>query len=369
MTPPPPLPLASFARPPARPRSRPEFFQLSAQFPGPTAPRDFVTLLVTSESSAAPSGLRQYMVVSKPCTHPDCPPRRGIICGRYELVEVVREIAAERPASEGSPSRADPTSAQAAGSGAARPTSAPSDSPRAVEWLMVTRSDPGGSVPRFMIDRGTPPGIVGDAAKFLDWAAAAAQEEPLAQEESVQDDKAQDPAARSPDEHVATASAGEGEGASSDQGAPSSNGLYGIITGAFGAASSVAHDLRQQLSGPLSLGSHGHDGAGPDDLGDDPGSESDASTSSARSFASALEGSAPASPRAARTRSSSTRPRRSSTSSSSGDGSSKTTLPRRRSGSSQSGRATRNGTRRRWLGRATSTTRSWPSTRPGTGAR
>lgn len=35
---------------------------------------------------------------------------------------------------------------------------------------MITRSDPGGSVPRFMIDRGTPGGIVSDAGKFLDWA-------------------------------------------------------------------------------------------------------------------------------------------------------------------------------------------------------
>ena len=39
-----------------------------------------------------------------------------------------------------------------------------------VEWIMVTRSDPGGSVPRFMVERGTPSGIVTDAGKFLDWA-------------------------------------------------------------------------------------------------------------------------------------------------------------------------------------------------------
>ena len=36
--------------------------------------------------------------------------------------------------------------------------------------IVITRSDPGGSVPRFMIDRGTPGGIVSDAGKFLDWA-------------------------------------------------------------------------------------------------------------------------------------------------------------------------------------------------------
>ena len=39
-----------------------------------------------------------------------------------------------------------------------------------VEWILVTRSDPGGSVPRFLVERGTPAGIVGDASKFLDWA-------------------------------------------------------------------------------------------------------------------------------------------------------------------------------------------------------
>jgi hypothetical protein len=38
-----------------------------------------------------------------------------------------------------------------------------------VEWIMITRSDPGGSVPRFMIERGTPGGIVADASKFLNW--------------------------------------------------------------------------------------------------------------------------------------------------------------------------------------------------------
>src|SRR6201999_4204452 len=41
-----------------------------------------------------------------------------------------------------------------------------------VEWIMVTRSDPGGSVPRFLVERGTPGGIVADASKFLNWACA-----------------------------------------------------------------------------------------------------------------------------------------------------------------------------------------------------
>lgn len=40
-----------------------------------------------------------------------------------------------------------------------------------VEWIMITRSDPGGSVPRWMVERGTPSGIIKDAERFLDWAA------------------------------------------------------------------------------------------------------------------------------------------------------------------------------------------------------
>jgi hypothetical protein len=39
-----------------------------------------------------------------------------------------------------------------------------------VEWIMITRSDPGGGIPRFMVERNTPSSIVQDAGKFLDWA-------------------------------------------------------------------------------------------------------------------------------------------------------------------------------------------------------
>lgn len=46
-----------------------------------------------------------------------------------------------------------------------------------VEWIMLTRSDPGGSVPRFMVERGTPGSIVADATKFLDWACSIDMEE------------------------------------------------------------------------------------------------------------------------------------------------------------------------------------------------
>ncbi|KAF7588468.1 hypothetical protein BBP40_005695, partial [Aspergillus hancockii] len=39
-----------------------------------------------------------------------------------------------------------------------------------VEWIMVTRSDPGGNIPRWMVEKGTPKSICTDAIKFLDWA-------------------------------------------------------------------------------------------------------------------------------------------------------------------------------------------------------
>lgn len=38
-----------------------------------------------------------------------------------------------------------------------------------IEWMMITRSDPGGSVPRFIIEKKTPEGIANDANKFIQW--------------------------------------------------------------------------------------------------------------------------------------------------------------------------------------------------------
>lgn len=235
-------------------------YHLSAQFPGPTTPRDFVTLLLTSStalkdaSSSSPTQPssplhhdfthepRHFMVISKPCIHPDCPPREGFIRGEYESVEFIREIPIK-------PKRSISTT-DLLKAGKSRPTSSPvnkdailrnasqksrtfplhqdgasdnqlsedghaahsSESEQGekasegrrrgktisfaesrgqtakgeqldthqgeddeaetnpVEWIMITRSDPGGSVPRWMVERGTPSSIVADAGKFLDWA-------------------------------------------------------------------------------------------------------------------------------------------------------------------------------------------------------
>lgn len=230
-------------------------YHLSAQFPGPTTPRDFVTLLLTSSSAlnksdsmaARPSSAsdgaktrnpqwftdtpRHFMVISRPCIHPDCPARDGFIRGQYESVEFIREIPkkshyassttdllkvarphgdspplekelllrhTERKIKESGeelvdgdgqlvPPAADGAAAEGrkrgktisfAGSRGANAKGEAMDDPdahddaemNAVEWVMITRSDPGGSVPRFMVERGTPGGIVADASKFLDWA-------------------------------------------------------------------------------------------------------------------------------------------------------------------------------------------------------
>ena len=196
-----------------------QVYRLSAQFPGPTTPRDFVTLLLTSSKAlkAQKEGElvpRHYMIVSKPCDHTETQPRTGFIRGQYESVEFIREIPRKLKASasttdlshlghkHGHSMEQDvlihnaekQTTLQPGGDDGSREVSPsarrrsqtvavpeghspsrmsldqrnPDENP--VEWIMVTRSDPGGSVPRFMVERGTPGSICADAVKFLDWA-------------------------------------------------------------------------------------------------------------------------------------------------------------------------------------------------------
>jgi hypothetical protein len=177
---------------------------------------------------------RHFMVISKPCVHPDTSPREGYIRGSYESVEFIREIPinkkpqksasttnlpnhtrslsstlgkeailrnAAKNASSLSENDAPINQEKASAStndltpseGRARGKTISFDSSRGheakgekmdipreddeseinpIEWIMITRSDPGGSVPRFMVERGTPGGIVSDASKFLNWACA-----------------------------------------------------------------------------------------------------------------------------------------------------------------------------------------------------
>jgi len=234
-------------------------YLLSAQFAGPTTPRDFVTMLLTSdhaltdESGGENEVPRHYMVISKPCNHPDTAPRDGYIRGEYESVEFIREIPRKKPpqrsasamnlSSQGKHARNQsstlgkeavlrnatrnhsrgmsdsdvPIGAKASASetdlshseSRARGKTISFDSSRdtkgekldnsgqedesesnPVEWIMITRSDPGGSVPRFMVERGTPGGIVSDAGKFLNWASSKNIEDFDSDEEaSVEDEQ------------------------------------------------------------------------------------------------------------------------------------------------------------------------------------
>ncbi|TQV94543.1 START-like domain-containing protein [Cordyceps javanica] len=233
-------------------------FQLSAQFPGPTSPRDFITLLLTSDLSHKTKdrtgGLRQYVIVSKPCNHDECPPRQGIIRGQYESVEIIREVHVGPSMAKRSMSAVDLAVNEERGASSDMKMSNSERlhdaRPVAVEWLMVTRSDPGGSVPRFLIEKGTPPGIVGDAGKFLKWTTAGSRRgwdapEPADEEQASTNDANPDTPvvaakSQSPPENRPTHSNSTYQVQDEDDGSiPSSNGIYGIITGIFGVASSV----------------------------------------------------------------------------------------------------------------------------------
>lgn len=146
-----------------------EVYQLSAQFPGPTTPREFIPLLITSDnamtnlsaaklSNGSSHVPRSHMILSRPITHPDAPERPGYIRGKYESVELIREIPLAQ--SKSGDSEGDPEL-------------------NPVEWIMITRSDPGGGIPRFMVDRGTPSTMLGDVHKWLDWATVLNENEEL----------------------------------------------------------------------------------------------------------------------------------------------------------------------------------------------
>lgn len=137
-----------------------EVHHLSAHFPGPSTSRDFVTFVVASDKAlevSCPKGEakvdgdvtlpRNFVLISKPCKHPDAPVRQDYVRGEYESVEMIREL---------------PT--------AAGGLSADGGDENPVEWIMITRSDPGGSIPKWMVEKGTIPSIVADAKKFIDWA-------------------------------------------------------------------------------------------------------------------------------------------------------------------------------------------------------
>jgi hypothetical protein len=149
-------------------------YHVSAQFPRPTTARDFVTMIITwerswsvaSEGEGKGRAGRSWMMVSRPCVHPDVPEVQDYIRGEYESVEMIREILVDRDEREGSSG----TSSGGGSSSNGTDKEPAEDESNPVEWIMVTRSDPGGTIPRWMVEKGTPKSICSDAAKFLDWA-------------------------------------------------------------------------------------------------------------------------------------------------------------------------------------------------------
>ncbi|KAK3987903.1 hypothetical protein QBC44DRAFT_330413 [Cladorrhinum sp. PSN332] len=273
-------------------------FLVSARFPGPTTPRDFVALHVTPESAKGNKGERQFMLASRPCEHDECPPRSGFIRGRYESVEVIREVKVEgkkhgeRMTRSSTDLGKDGGHAGGDGQGHGEET--------AIEWLMVTRSDPGGSVPRFMVEKGTPGGIVSDAGRFLEWFEQACEEEEDESEELQEaegavngvEERKESTAGRSTLKQSRRSSSRtivqQGDQVTDGQKheeVPPPSGFYGMIASALEAAGSMVANRVASFAGS-SVGTSS-------DIGslDEVGEESDDASSQA-SFASAKEDSA-----------------------------------------------------------------------------
>jgi len=316
-----------------------EVFLVSVRFPGPTTPRDFVAVLLMPDEAETTGkgkvkGTRQFMLVSRPCEHPECPTRQGFIRGTYESVEFVREVPVEKPLRRTRSSNdmrngevliangvddgeclnkeavlRAALAGRAVADGAAKAvaftdslqakTAASSPGPSgdedeeadtAIEWLMVTRSDPGGSVPRFMVEKGTPGGIINDAGRFLTWVTQKSEEELRAAMDAGVDEL-DEPEANSPDEKkpdtngrqpsfkatVRSPTDEATETASQDIAPPT--GFYGMIASALEAAGSVVISRMSSLAGSARSES---------DLDDELDSESD--TASELSYRSAEEG-------------------------------------------------------------------------------
>ncbi|KAK0732875.1 hypothetical protein B0T21DRAFT_335307 [Apiosordaria backusii] len=304
---------------------------ISARFGGPTTARDFIALHITPPARKEADGEkkkkkgvrqpRQFMLVSRPVEHPDCPPRSGFIRGVYESVEVIREVPVVKPLRRtrssgdwgehdgkgGLDLHADGGSSNVQKEAMIRSAkkaiedgqdSEEEDVEMAIEWLMVTRSDPGGSVPRFMVEKGTPGGIINDAGQFLKWFASlhAVDEKEMVngnhevdgqegvnkvdgerKEDKVVNGSVDDSTASK--DHDRGNQNGELHDHKQGEVTPPS-GFYGMIASALGAAGSAVASRVATLAGSTI--------ATDDDSLNDDDDESD--TSSELSFASASEG-------------------------------------------------------------------------------
>ncbi|KAI1752917.1 hypothetical protein F4782DRAFT_539967 [Xylaria castorea] len=256
-----------------------QVYQLSAQFPGPTTPRDFVTLCLSSDTTNGTSGPRSFMLVSRPCVHPDCPQRQGFIRGYYESVEFIREIKVDKTRPSVDAASQDPsTKSGFNGVGEDSTASTPPSNDQddgskgnggdiqdegdfIIEWLMITRSDPGGSVPRFIIEKKTPEGIATDAGKFFQWISSEKFEKLLDSNfesievagESKEGVVSTASTSGTPFKSISTSSAAPKavSGSEIDEPnfpeSPGAGGVYGMISGALGMVASAA---ASRLLGP-----------------------------------------------------------------------------------------------------------------------
>ena len=165
------------------------------------------------------------MILSKPCIHPECQDRSGFIRGKYESLEFIREVKKE----------------QAESSSVNDSQASESD---AVEWIMMTRSDPGGSVPRFMVDRGTPSSIVADASKFLDWACK--KEHPPASELETQMEEAVEGSEETKDQALKVEGSKDGPPSITRTVTPSPN-TESEDTGILSSIANVASNVKESI--------------------------------------------------------------------------------------------------------------------------
>ncbi|KAK1835223.1 reticulocyte-binding protein 2 a [Podospora conica] len=266
-----------------------DVFLVSVRFPGPTTPRDFVTMLAMPDNQEKEERdrkggkrlPRQFMLVSRPCDHPETPARSGFIRGTYESVEVIREIPVDKAVRRTRSSidlnraavlraarqRSSTDAAHRMGGSDAGHDAVEEEQEMEIEWLMVTRSDPGGSVPRFMVEKGTPGGIINDAGKFLKWIAAKNMEDLAAEvrageivgstqnpPDSSTPNGTSEPSRREPlspqSPNLPRRSPSRAvESSKRENSTPTPSGFYGMIAGALEAAGSVVINRMGVLAG------------------------------------------------------------------------------------------------------------------------
>lgn len=279
-----------------------EVYQLSAQFPGPTTPREFVAMLMGSDGALSGKSSvkiegggehapRHYMLVSRPVTHEGAGERAGYVRGKYESVEMIREIpistakAKKTPVVQNGEEKGNGTDGKVDDDAAA---SDPELNP--VEWIMVTRSDPGGGLPRFLVERGTPESIMSDVNKFFDWACS--QGEILHPDEDLKDEEGsseppveavvdgESTLASRPKDSVPQEKTTTAPDRTTDPTASQEGGMFSNITSAIGAG--IQNYAPASVAGLVQPKGQ--------TLDDDLSSISDSSISSADSFLSADEG-------------------------------------------------------------------------------